>query len=101
MGVHRVKITAGGRIQLPAQLRKDLSLSDGATVNLELENGQIVLRKPPKTLAKIQARLAPFIEPGDSGTDTLKELRRNLVMGGVRRSIATTSDSYINLAFKS
>lgn len=76
MTIHRTRITADGRIQLPVQLRRELGLSAGDTVDLEMHNGELVVRRPSKVLERIRARLSKYIEPG---TDLVAELKAQRV----------------------
>lgn len=63
MTIHRTRITSDGRIQLPVQLRRELGVSAGDTVDLEMQDGQVVMRRPSKGLERIRARLAKYIDP--------------------------------------
>ncbi len=76
MTIHRAKITSDGRIQLPAQLRRELGLNTGDTVNLEAQDGQIVMRRPSKTLERIRGRLAAYLQPDTDLVADLKAQRR-------------------------
>jgi AbrB family looped-hinge helix DNA binding protein len=75
MAVHSVKITSDGRIQIPAQLRREMGLHGGETLNLELRDGQLSMRRPSKTLERIRAKLAPYLEPGADLLGELKTMR--------------------------
>lgn len=59
MLLHSVKMTADGRIQIPIQIRRQMGLNGGDTLNLELHDGQLSLRRPSKTLKRIRAKLSP------------------------------------------
>ncbi|WP_037541911.1 AbrB/MazE/SpoVT family DNA-binding domain-containing protein [Sphingomonas sp. SKA58] len=74
MAIHSVKLTADGRIQLPAQLRREMGLNIGDTLNLELQDGCLSVRKPSKTLERIRSRLAPYLDPGTPLVDDLVSL---------------------------
>jgi AbrB family looped-hinge helix DNA binding protein len=76
MTIHRTRITSDGRIQLPAQLRRELGLNAGDTVDLETHDGQFVVRRPSKGLERIRARLAKYIDPD---TDLQAELKAQRV----------------------
>lgn len=75
MTVHSVKMTPDGRIQIPARLRREMGLNGGETLNLELHDGTLSMRRPSKTLERIRARIAPFLEPGTDLLADLKALR--------------------------
>lgn len=75
MSIHRTRITADGRIQLPAQLRRELGLNAGDTVDLESHDGQVVVQRPSKALERIRARLSKYVEPGSDVVGELKAQR--------------------------
>lgn len=75
MTIHRTRITADGRIQLPAQLRRELGLNAGDTVDLESYDGQVVVRRPSKALERIRARLSKYVDPGSDVVGELKAQR--------------------------
>ena len=61
MNVQRGKLVSGGRLQLPAEMRKALSLGDGDTVLLEMVDGEIHVRPLRDAVSRIQARLREFV----------------------------------------
>ncbi|MCJ2180125.1 AbrB/MazE/SpoVT family DNA-binding domain-containing protein [Novosphingobium album (ex Hu et al. 2023)] len=75
MTMHSVKITSDGRIQIPAQLRREMNLRAGETLNLELHDGTLSVRRPSKTLERIRARLAPYLAPDADLQGDLKAMR--------------------------
>ncbi|MCF8708413.1 AbrB/MazE/SpoVT family DNA-binding domain-containing protein [Rhizorhapis sp. SPR117] len=75
MSVHSVKITADGRIQIPAQLRREMNLRAGETLNLELHDGTLSVHRPSKALERIRARFAKYVEPGSDVVAELKAQR--------------------------
>ena len=75
MTIHRTRITADGRIQLPAQLRRELGFHAGDTVDLEAHDGQVVVRRPSKALERIRARLSKYVDPGSDVVGELKAQR--------------------------
>ena len=70
------KVVSGGRVQLPAAMRSAAGLSDGDTIVLELVDGEIHLRSQKAMLARVRARLRPFVEEGVSIVDELIADRR-------------------------
>lgn len=76
MSIHSVRLTPDGRIQIPAQLRREMNLRPGETLNLELQDGTLSVRRPSKTLERVRARLAPHLPPGTDLQDELKTMRR-------------------------
>ena len=74
--VARSKVVSGGRVQLPASMRSAAGLADGDTVVLELIDGEIHLRSQKAMLARVRARLTPFVPDGTSVVDELIADRR-------------------------
>ena len=70
------KVVSGGRVQLPAAMRVAAGLADGDTIVLELVDGEIHLRSQKAMLARVRARLRPFVEEGSSVVDELIADRR-------------------------
>ncbi|MDG2515882.1 MULTISPECIES: AbrB/MazE/SpoVT family DNA-binding domain-containing protein [Sphingobium] len=75
MSIHSVKMTSDGRIQIPAQIRREMGLTGGDTLNLELQDGQLSVRRPSKTLERIRAKLSPYLEPDADLQGALKAMR--------------------------
>ena len=76
MNTQRGKIVSGGRIQLPADVRRALSLSDGDTVLIEVVDGEVHLRPVNAAIKRIQQRMHPYIIEGVSIVDELIADRR-------------------------
>lgn len=49
----KTKITKKGQITLPSDYREKLDLSTGSVVDVDLENGQILVKKPKSTLEEL------------------------------------------------
>jgi bifunctional DNA-binding transcriptional regulator/antitoxin component of YhaV-PrlF toxin-antitoxin module len=64
MTIQRGKLVSGGRLQLPADLRRELSLVDGDTVLMEVVDGELHIRPLRDAVARVQARLRQFV-PAD------------------------------------
>jgi len=64
MTIQRGKLVSGGRLQLPAELRRQLSLADGDTVLMEVVDGELHIRPLSDAVARVQARLRQFV-PAD------------------------------------
>jgi len=73
--VHSVKITADGRIQIPAQLRREMDLRAGDTLNIELQDGMLAVQRPSKALERIRARFAKYAPPDSDVVGELKAQR--------------------------
>lgn len=76
MNVQRGKLVSGGRLQLPAEMRKALSLTDGDTVLIEMQDGEIHVRPLRDAVSRVQARLRAFIPADVSLSDELIADRR-------------------------
>ena len=76
MTLVKSKVVSGGRVQLPAAMRNAAGLADGDTVVLELVDGEIHLRSQKAMLARVRARLRPYVEEGTSVVDELIAERR-------------------------
>ena len=76
MNVQRGKLVSGGRLQLPVEVRRELSLSDGDAVLIEVVDGEIHVRPYRDALARVQTRLRKYVESGRSLSDELIAERR-------------------------
>lgn len=70
------KVVSGGRVQLPMAMRTAAGLADGDTVVLKLVDGEIHLLSQKAMLARVRARLKPFVPDGVSMVDELLAERR-------------------------
>lgn len=64
MNVQRGKLVSGGRLQVPADIRRALGLKDGDTVTMEVVDGELRIRSFRETLARVQARFREHLPPG-------------------------------------
>jgi antitoxin PrlF len=76
MNIQRGKIVSGGRVQLPVDVRRALSLSDGDTVLIEVVDGEVHLRPVRAAIKRMQERMRPYIIEGVSVVDELIADRR-------------------------
>jgi AbrB family looped-hinge helix DNA binding protein len=60
MNIARGKVIAGGRIALPAEMRRALGLQNGDTVLFELQGDEIRIRPARSALKRVQERLKAF-----------------------------------------
>jgi antitoxin PrlF len=72
MNVQRVKIVSGGRLQLPADVRKKLGFEVGESVLMEVVNNELRIRTQREGVRRAQERLRHLI-PTD-GTRLSDEL---------------------------
>jgi antitoxin PrlF len=76
MNVQRGKLVSGGRLQIPADIRRTLGLSDGDEVRMEVVNGELRVRSFRETLNRVRERLRPYVPEGVSLVDELIAERR-------------------------
>lgn len=74
--IHRTRIVSGGRLQIPADVRRKLGLADGDLVRLEVIDGELRVRSTKAVLARIQTELRAYVPEGVSLADELIAERR-------------------------
>lgn len=81
MNVQRGKLVSGGRIQLPAEVRRQLGLSDGDTLLIEVVDGEVHLRPLADAVGRVQARLRRYVPQGADLSGELIADRRKAAAG--------------------
>lgn len=76
MNALRGRLVSGGRLQLPADLRRELELADGDTVLMQVVDGELHVRPLRDAVARVQARLRAHVAPDVSLSDELIRDRR-------------------------
>jgi len=76
MSVHKGRIVSGGRLQIPADVRKELGLADGDGVRIEVVDDELRIRSMKAVIAGIQAELRRYVPEGISLVDELSAERR-------------------------
>lgn len=76
MTFQRGKIVSGGRLQLPADLRRQLGLSEGDTLQIEVVDGEIRLLPMHAAIKRIQERMRKYVPDGVSLVEELIADRR-------------------------
>jgi AbrB family looped-hinge helix DNA binding protein len=76
MNVQRGRIVAGGRLQVPADIRRLLGLSDGDPVVMRVIDGELRVRPIRDALSRIQARLRDYVPADAALADELIADRR-------------------------
>ena len=71
MAAVRVKMGTNGRLVVPADLRKEMGLTDGKSVLLDIFNGELRVRPMEDVVKHAQERLRTFL---DGKTSLSKEL---------------------------
>jgi antitoxin PrlF len=57
MNIQRGKIVSGGRLQIPADLRKQLGIEEGDSVVMEVVNNELRVRSQREGVRRAQERL--------------------------------------------
>jgi AbrB family transcriptional regulator, stage V sporulation protein T len=74
---YNAKVISGGKIVIPAELRRHLGISDGDILVLEKEGeGRVVLKTYKQLVREIQDEVRQMIPPGISLVDDLIAERR-------------------------
>lgn len=76
MSVHYAKMTEGGRLLVPAELRRTLGMQPGSDVVLDLSNGELRVRPLDKAVARAQAIVRRYVADGANNTDEFIRERR-------------------------
>lgn len=76
MNVQRGRIVAGGRLQVPADIRRLLGLTDGDPVMMRVIDGELHVRPVRDALSRIQARLRDYVPADVTLSDELVADRR-------------------------
>ena len=76
MTVQRGKLVSGGRIQIPADVRRELALADGDTVLIEVVDGEVRLRPQRDAIRRVQERMRKYKIDGRSVVDEFIAERR-------------------------
>lgn len=71
-----VRLSHGGRLSLPAPIRKVLGLEDGSVLLVELKGNTVQLTPMSKAIRDAQALVAPYRKPNVSVVDEFLEERR-------------------------
>ena len=72
----KTRIAQGGRIVIPAEMRKQLGIEVGETVNLSIRGGSIRIMSQKEGIRQAQARMRRIVPKGVSLVDELIADRR-------------------------
>ncbi|MEO7026986.1 MAG: AbrB/MazE/SpoVT family DNA-binding domain-containing protein [Caulobacteraceae bacterium] len=72
----RAKIVEGGRLLVPAAIRRAMKLQTGDTVVMELTGDELRIRTADAALRRLQARVKAAVGPNRSLVDELIAERR-------------------------
>ena len=73
---YQAKIIAGGKISLPAELRRALDLKEGDIISLDHDETSFTGMSYATKVRQIQALFAPYRKPGMLASDELIAERR-------------------------
>lgn len=76
MEAQRVKIIDGGKLVIPAPMRRELGISNGDTVMVNIADGELRVRSVGKALERARAILRRYVPEGVSLSDELIAERR-------------------------
>lgn len=76
MESQRVKIIDGGKLVIPAPMRRELGISSGDTVMVDIADGELRVRSVGKALERARAILRRYVPEGASLSDELIAERR-------------------------
>ncbi|WP_157215912.1 AbrB/MazE/SpoVT family DNA-binding domain-containing protein [Flavisphingomonas formosensis] len=76
MNAQRGRLVSGGRLQVPADIRRALGLEDGDPVMMRVVDGELHVRPIRAALARVQARLRPYVSDEERLSDALIADRR-------------------------
>lgn len=74
--LHRTKVVSGGRLQVPAELRRQLGLADGDEVKMSVVDGELRVRSTRIDWDRIHALARKYVPEGVSVVDELIADRR-------------------------
>lgn len=73
---HRGKLVSGGRLQVPADVRRELQLGDGDTVTMRVVDGELRVRSTRGSMERIRAIMRQYVPEGVILSDELIADRR-------------------------
>ena len=76
MDAQRVKLIEGGKVIIPAPMRRSLGLATGDVVTIELDDGDIRIRTLDRALARARAIVRRHVPEGHSLVGELSAGRR-------------------------
>ena len=74
--VHNAKMSEGGRLLIPAELRRTLGMAPGTDVVLDLADGELRVRAVDQAVARAQAIVRRYLPDATDVTDAFLRERR-------------------------
>ena len=71
MATYRAKMTEGGRIVIPAEIRRQLDFQPGGEVVLSVADGELRIRSVRKAIQRAQELVSRHVGEGTSMVDEL------------------------------
>lgn len=76
VGPVRAIVGEGGRLVIPAEMRKAMGVKPGDTLVLKVQGGELTAISQLVSIRKVQERLAPYKKPGENVVDEFLADRR-------------------------
>jgi len=73
---YQAKVITGGKIVIPADVRRELGIADGDHLNIEVADGIMTVKTRAQVIRDIQDRFRHLKRPGVSGVDEFIAERR-------------------------
>ena len=77
VGPVRAPVGEGGRLVIPAEMRKVMGVKSGDTLILKVSEGELTAVSQLVSIRKIQERLAPYKRPGENEVNEFLADRRD------------------------
>lgn len=77
VGPVRATVGDGGRLVIPAEMRRAMNIKPGDTLILKVSEGELTAVSQLVSIRKIQERLAPYKRPGENAVDEFLADRRD------------------------
>ncbi len=74
--IYMGKIGDGGRIVIPAEIRKDMKVNSGDNIMFYFKDGELKILNPKETIEKIRIKAKKLKKPGESVTDEFLKSRK-------------------------
>ena len=72
----KARLSANGRIVIPAEIRKEMGIQPGETLMLEFKNKALTIETFEARIRRVQRSMRRYIQPGRSLADELIAERR-------------------------
>ncbi len=76
MNAQRGKLVSGGRLQVPADFRRELGLADGDPVIMRVIDGELHVRPLRDALAGVRERLRQYVQGPNLSEELISDRRR-------------------------